>query len=88
MVTFTNRDLATAVALCAALAAAPAAAVATGSLQDDVRSAISDGNVIVTVAGGVATLTGSTDYLSKVAAERVASADPSVERVVNLIDAS
>ena len=78
-----------AVALSAALVAAPASAITTGSLYGDVQSAVSgSGNVNVSVTDGVATLTGNTDSLSKVAAGRAALASPAVDRVVNLIDAS
>ena len=78
-----------ALALSAALVAAPASAATTGSLFLDVQSAVSgSGNATVTVVDGVATLSGNTDRLSKEAAERAALAHPDVERVVNLIDAS
>ena len=76
-------------ALSAALGAAPASAITTGSLAGDVQSAIAgSGQVSVTVTDGVATLTGTTDTLSKVAAGRAALASDGVDRVVNLIDAS
>ena len=78
-----------AVALSAALVAAPASAITTGSLHGDVQSAVSgSGNVNVSVTDGVATLTGNADSLSKLAAGRAALASPDVDRVVNLIDAS
>lgn len=78
-----------AVALSAALVAGPASAITTGSLYGDVASAVSgSGNVNVSVSDGVATLTGNTDKLSKVAAGRAALASPDVDRIVNLIDAS
>ena len=78
-----------ALALSAALVAAPASAITTGSLHGDVQAAVAGGgHVNVTVTDGVATLTGNADYLSKIAAARAALADPSVDRVVNLIDAS
>ena len=77
-----------AAALAAAIASAPASAITTGGpLWLDVQSAVSTGSVNVSVADGVATLTGNADRLSKAAAERAALADPSVTRVVNLIDA-
>ena len=85
---FAKRALA-AVALSAALVAGPASALSTGSLYADVQSAVSGaGNVNVSVTDGVATLTGNADSISKAAAARAALADPSVTRVVNLIDAS
>ena len=68
--------------------AAPASAIGTGSLLLDVQSAVSDGRVNVTVSDGVATLTGDADSVSRAAAARAALADPSVTRVVNLVDAS
>ena len=78
-----------ALALAAAMASAPASAITTGSLYGDVQSAVGGaGSVNVTVSGGVATLTGNADALAKAAAARAALADPSVDRVVNLIDAS
>ena len=83
---FASRALA-AVALAAALVAAPASAMTTDSLWSDVQSAVAgSGYVNVTVDRGIATLTGNTDYLSKAAAARVALADLAVERVVNLIN--
>ena len=85
---FTKQALA-AVALSAALVAAPASAITTGSLYGDVQSAVSgSGNVNVSVSDGVATLTGNADQISKVAAGRAALNSPGVERIVNLIDAS
>ena len=77
-----------ALALAAAMASAPASAITTGNLYGDVQSAVGSGSVNVTVTDGVATLTGDADALSKAAAARAALADPSVDRVVNLIDAS
>lgn len=78
-----------AVALTAALAAAPASAITTGSLQGDIQSAISgSGNVNVSLRDGVATLTGNADSSSKAAVGRAALASPDVDRVINLIDAS
>ncbi len=78
-----------AIALSAALVAAPASAMTSDSLYNDVQSAVSDGRIVnVSVSNGVATLTGNTDALSRAAAARVAAAHPDVERVVNLIDAS
>ena len=85
---FAKRALA-ALALSAALAAAPASAATTGSLFPDVQSAVSSsGSVIVSIDDGVATLTGNADHLSKAAAERAALANPDVDSVVNLINAS
>ncbi len=82
------RQALVALALSSALVAGPASAITTGSLQGDVQSAISgSGNVNVTVNDGVATLTGNTDALSRAAAARAALNDPSVDSVINLIDA-
>ena len=78
-----------AVVLAATIASAPASALTTGGpLWLDVQSAVSNGTVFTSVTDGVATLTGNADRLSKEAAERAALADPSIDRVVNLIDAS
>ena len=84
------RHTAAALALSAALGAIPAsAATTTGSVSLDVQSAVSSsGTVNVSVADGVATLTGNTDAQSKQAAERAALASPEIDRVVNLIHAS
>ncbi len=78
-----------AVALSAVVLAAPASAVTTDSLYDDVQSAVTDGRIVnVSLSNGVATLTGSTDALSRGAAARAADSHPDVTSVVNLIDAS
>lgn len=66
--------------------AAPASAISTGNLQQDVHSALSgDGTITALVKGDTVTLIGNASALDKAAAERVAQSNPSVDEVINLI---
>jgi len=76
----TTRSLAA--LILAAVMAAPAAA----SVQRDVQQSITNGNVNVSVdRNGVATLSGYTDSISRIAAERAAERSPEVRSVINLL---
>jgi len=80
---FTKQSLAALVLV--GVMAAPAAA----SVQRDVQQSISSGNVSVTLnEAGVATLSGYTDSVSRIAAERAATNNPDVESVINLLERS
>jgi len=83
MIAFTTKPLAALVL--AAVMAAPAAA----NVQRDVQQSITGGNVNVTLnQAGVATLSGYTDSISRIAAERAAEKNPDVTSVVNLLERS
>jgi|GEM_PF-2858825 len=76
-------------ALAALVLAGAVAAPAAAGVQRDVQQAINGGNVIVSVSEeGVATLTGYTDGISRLAAERAAQKSADVDQVINLIDKS
>jgi len=76
-------------ALAALVLAGVMAAPAAASVPRDVQQAISGGNIIVTVDdAGVATLSGYTNGISRVAAQRAAQNSDEVNRVINLIERS
>jgi len=76
-------------ALAALVLAGVMAAPAAASVQRDVQQAISGGNVNVTLnEAGVATLSGYTDNVSRLAAERAATSNPDVDSVINLLERS
>ena len=68
-----------------ALAALVVATPVSDEVQRDVRKAICDGDVSVSITNGVATLTGHASADSKAIAERTAQQSSHVERVINLL---
>ena len=79
-----------ALALVAATAfATPAFAVTSGSVFQDVQSAVSgSGHVGVQVDGNTATLFGFSEKTDSLAAERAALAAPGIDQVINNIDSN
>jgi len=66
--------------------AGPASAITTGSLTQDLHSALSgDGTITAKVSGNTVTLIGNASALDKANAERVAQSYPNVDRVINLV---
>jgi len=79
----------TALALSAAIAGPAAANVPAQSIDGEIRSAITNGNVNVTVKDGVATLFGWVeDHQSEQAAKQAALSFDNVDKVVDLITVS
>lgn len=84
------RNLTAILALASAVAfTAPASAVSTGNVFQDVKSATSgSGQIRVNVNGNTATLFGYSDKTDAKAAERAALAAPGIDRVINRIDSN
>lgn len=85
-----TRNILAVAALAASFAvAAPASAVSTGNVFQDVKSATSgSGQIRVQVNGDTATLFGYSDKTDAVAAERAALAAPGIDNVINRIDSN
>ena len=87
--TIRNTIAATVLVLATSVTGAVFANVSTGSIGVDVQSAVSDGNVSVTVKDGVATLFGVVETrVDSNAAERAARNFAGVTDVVNLVNVS
>ncbi len=71
----------------AALAGPATAITSSGSLLQDVNSAVrGDGNITAMVRGNTVTLIGNANGVDKAAAERVAKSFPNIDSVVNLVN--
>ncbi len=83
-------NIAAALALVSATAfAAPAMAVSSGNVYQDVQSAVSgSGQIGVTVDGNTATLFGYSEKTDALAAERAALNAPGIDQVINSIDSN